>query len=453
MENFKKYENFDFSKTNFVGHEQLTSSSAVLGLFDQSANPIDKLTGKGFIIFDKTPLYAMAGGQASDNGFITLNGQQIALEDVRKDLVYGYFIHQVDTNGLEVKNGDILEISVDEEFRKRSSNNHSALHITWQTTLNKVGHHVDELGSKLDNTKYQLQFFPDEAITEELALEVSEIVNNNVIKDEIDANIFFVTQQEAIDKGYFYEFTKVAGDEMVRMVEFPGIVIEPCSGTHVTNTREIKQVWFMNYDKNAKRIIIDMTSNEQVANDFFTEKLDGKYQELLRMIKKGTDQGIDIDFSNYTQQAETLLKDWNYLSVKKLNNIFIEVTAAVNKFLKEKEKEMLEDFKTLNIPSELIDDKYNLFMTTNEMFTNKLLMAKAQEASNNNPELINVFINKFESGSNAILIRNKDLDVDLREFNKNVLEKTSYRGGGTESMIQLVSQDPTDAIKLIKLLK
>ncbi|WP_027063492.1 alanine--tRNA ligase-related protein [Mesoplasma seiffertii] len=455
MENFKNYaKSLNIEKTKFVGHEVSEADAQILKIFTENHEETNSLKGLGFVIFNQTPFYAMGGGQDSDKGTLSFNGVEFELEDVRKDLIYGYYIHQINTGDQELKVGDRLFLKIDQTYRDRSSINHSAMHTTWQTTLNEAGHYIEELGSKLNDEKYQVQFVVDEAITEELILKVVNKINNEIIPQDIKVNIFEVTQQEAIEKDYLFEFTKLVGDEMVRMVEFPGIVIEPCSGTHAKSTKELSQVWFLVYDKNSKRILLELTTNAEYATKFFNEKLIDRFEEIKAFIKKGYDNGLTYDFSEITNRCEELVKIWNPLSVKEINLLHNNVTLIVNKYLKERETEMIKNFASQVLPFEIINNKFKLITLTDEMYTNKVLMAKASQEANEDAEHIIILANKHQTGANVVIIRNKNLDIDLKEFNANVIiPQTTFKGGGTNSMIQLVSQNSEDIEILKNLLK
>ncbi|WP_338983960.1 alanine--tRNA ligase-related protein [Spiroplasma endosymbiont of Othius punctulatus] len=451
--NFKKYESFEFSKTKFIGHEVLNSKSTVLGLFNSNCEPVQTLTEHGFIIFDNTPFYALSGGQDSDIGTIEVKGKFYDLLNVRKDIVYGYFIHEINLGTSYVNIGDILDLKVDKVFRDQSSISHSALHITWQAILDLTNHTDEQVGSKLNNEKFQIQFALDDLITEKITTQAVKFVNEKIIPKEIETNVYYLSQQEAIDKKYLFGFTKVMNNDLVRLIEFPGFTTEPCSGTHVKNTREIKQVWFTNYDKNSKRIAIDMTANPTYAKSFFDEKLIGRFNQMKSIINKGLEAGLKHNFESDVKHAQSLTNVWDYNSIKELNSIYKETTSIVNKYLKSLETEMLKNFGDQKLTFKTIGN-FNLFNLDNEMYSNKVLIAKAIKLSNETPDQVIVIVNKFDSGSNAIIIRNKSLDFNTKEFNQStILPNTTFRGGGTDSMIQLVSQNADDGYKLISLLR
>ncbi|ATZ18393.1 alanyl-tRNA synthetase [Williamsoniiplasma somnilux] len=453
IDNFSKFESFSFPKTEFVGYENLSAIGTIQALFDEKLNEVDKLTGKGFVILNKTALFAMSGGQVSDKGAIKFKGKNIEFNDVRKDIVYGYYIHEINTNDLTIAVGDELETIVDEVARYRTSIHHSAIHVTWQSIINAVGHYVLEIGSKLDDVKYQLQFAYDDYITAELVKNVTEKVNNIIIPTNIKSNIFEITPQEAEEKKYIYEFTKIGDGELVRMVEFPGIVIEPCSGTHIKSTGEIKKIWFLDFDRNQKRVLIDMTAREEYAQKHFEEKLTKVVNDMERIYKSAVEDGFEKDLSKLIQEARKLEKEWVYQSIKRVNELSQELIGAVNIFKKEYEKILVDKFIKEELKEYFANDLFVVYLTENKNYTNKILLNKATVLANENHGKVFVFINQNEDGINTVFIRNKDMDYDLKKIASELGESTSLRGGGTNSMVQLISTDKKDQKKIIEYIK
>lgn len=100
--------------TKFVGFEKLKNTGQVVGLFDQNGAFVSKLEGKGFLLLNQTPFFAEGGGQASDQGYLLKDNQKISLISMNKDLIHGYYFHEIKTL-VEIKIGDSLEAIVDQE--------------------------------------------------------------------------------------------------------------------------------------------------------------------------------------------------------------------------------------------------------------------------------------------------------------------------------------------------
>lgn len=433
-------------QTRFTGFEKLTDSCKVIALFDSEGNQVSSLKGKGLLLCDKTPFFAEGGGQASDRGYFQKNNSKIILNSMNKDLAVGYYFHAVDSP-IELQVADILEAVVDKQWRWNSSKNHSALHITWQANLNQLDHFVDEVGSKLNGDKYQLQLTNDPQLTPETAWAATKHVNEVWIPENIQANIFEITPEEAHEKKYLYEFTKIAPGELVRMVEFPKIITEPCSGTHIQGTKDLEKIYFLNFERKAKSIVIDMTANHDFAHAWFHEKLITKAEALQIKMK----QFPKIDFDDLHNEIETLINNWNYLSIQKINQITNEISLRINRFEKEQSKKIAEELETTNwLKKEM--PPFQIWETNNNQFTNKILLPFAiKQVKTSNQPLI--FINNFANGANCILIQPPTTNFNLKEISQKIQSQSTFKGGGQPTLIQMVSSQPIPTIDWFSLLK
>ncbi|TDY56031.1 alanyl-tRNA synthetase [Entomoplasma freundtii] len=434
-------------RTTFVGFESLSSQGQIIALFDEDWKPINKLTGHGWVLLNKTPFFAEGGGQASDRGYFEKDQQQISLIAVNKDVVAGYFFHKVATNAkTELAIGDSLNAFVDEKWRHDSSKNHSALHITWQATLNQLDHFVDEVGSKLNGDKYQLQLANDPSLTPEVAWEATKHVNEIWIPANIAPNIFEISPEEAKAKNYLYEFTKVNPWELVRIVEFPTIITEPCSGTHVKSTKEMEQIYFLDFERKAKSIVIDMTANYDFAQQWFFDKLVTKIKTLVDKMH----QYPQIDFVDITEELMGLEKSWNYLSIRRVNALVNDITKRINQFEKEQVKLITAESQNPANWNQISKGEFVFWETSNPNFTNKILLPLAiNEVKKANRPL--VFLNTFASGANCILIKPASLENDLKTLAQKLLTKTSLKGGGQPTLIQMVSNEPLPKQEIYKI--
>lgn len=335
IENLKEYKTFESPKTKFIGYDNLTSKSKVLGLINNEEELVNNLTGHGYIIFDQTPFFALGGGQDSDNGLIKINNKNFELIDVRKNIVYGFYIHEIDLQDTTIKIGDILELEVDKTNRTNLEISHSGLHIIGQEIVNLAEHYDSQLGSKVSNEKYRLEFVVDEKLTVELINQAVKNVNKNTIPSNIYSSIYTLTKEEAIKKGIPADHPFLENEDSIRIVEFPTYTLEACGGTHVKNTSEIKEIWFTKYDKNKKRIVTEFSSNKDYVNELFEEKLVGIYNQLLITIKKGTDLGFDqSSIQDQLDKSKELSNNWSYVSIREMNLLFRELTGTVNKYIK-----------------------------------------------------------------------------------------------------------------------
>jgi alanyl-tRNA synthetase len=447
IEDLRKVAQPSFAKTNFVGFTESTTQAVVKMLFNDKCESVETLTGQGYVIFDQTPFYAMGGGQASDQGTMAFQGKTFPVLDVRKDLIKKYFIHAVDID-CPLQVGDEVTLTIDDEFRTRSSVNHSALHITWMTIIKLVGHYVDEVGSKLNKEKYQLQFAVDDAITPDLCVVAMNIVNNEIVPAKIPAHIFEVTYEEAEAKKYLYDFTKIDGDDLVRMVDFKDIVIEPCGGTHANHTGEIKKAYFLNYDRNAKRILIEYTTNEEYAEKYYAEK----YFTPLERIKKLMKTNPDLDFAAEKAELDALGNSVSYIEIKKINKILNDVTLKVNKKRVELQKDKMNTF----LNTELVFETYHQFdviQLNDDLIDNKILLAKASDILKVKKDAKLVFINQTEDETIALLVCDRSNSFNIKDYLADFLATSNFKGGGSPSMVSLKTTDASCVGELLAYLK
>ena len=136
-----------------------------------------------------------------------------------------------------IKKGSQVTANVDENSRRRAKSNHTATHLL-QSALKKVlGEDVSQAGSLCGFDRLRFDFNSPKAPTEAQLLEVENLVNGWISQSAA------LTAEEmpiaaAKDKGATMMFGEKYGD-VVRVVDVPGISMELCGGTHVSNTAEI----------------------------------------------------------------------------------------------------------------------------------------------------------------------------------------------------------------------
>ena len=192
------------------------------------------------LIFDSTPFYAESGGQIGDKGYLTVgaNGRsplQIRIRDVQKES--GFFVHygKVERGTLNV--GDTVNATIDRSCRRRVQANHTATHLLQAALKKVVDDSVSQAGSLVDFDRLRFDFNSPRALTPTDIQQVEELVNTWISEaHEADVNIMPITEAKA--KGATAMFGEKYGDE-VRVIDFPGVSMELCGGTHVHNTAEI----------------------------------------------------------------------------------------------------------------------------------------------------------------------------------------------------------------------
>ncbi len=228
----------DATPTTFTGYDgSLTAQGKILAIVTDGEPCSSIRQGEeGIVVLDQTPFYAEMGGQAPDEGTITVGENVFTVTNVQKDKA-GKYLHygKMTTGSLSVE--DTVTGTVEQERREAISRAHSATHLL-QAALQKVlGDHVHQAGSLNNPDHIRFDFTHFSAITEDEIKEITEFVN-----DAILAGLPITTKVMGIDEakkeGAMALFGEKYGDS-VRVVSMGDVSKELCGGTHLTNTAKI----------------------------------------------------------------------------------------------------------------------------------------------------------------------------------------------------------------------
>ena len=217
-------------KTNFVGYDLKNIES-----FKSTLTSVIKHNGKCFLIFSETVFYAECGGQVGDHGTVKVGDKIFKIVDVQKDK-NGCYLHEVDGDIDEKMIGEYVVLSVDKNFRRNVSRNHSATHILQYALRSVLGTQVKQAGSYVDDKRLRFDFNAISAPTVEELNEIETIVLTKILECE-KANVY-ETPIENIPDGCLANFGEKYGN-VVRVVEIGNFSKELCGGCHVENTSEI----------------------------------------------------------------------------------------------------------------------------------------------------------------------------------------------------------------------
>jgi len=194
------------------------------------------------LVFDKTPFYAISGGQVNDTGTIVPadNSYSLIVKDVY-DLQGVGRVHTCDVmNGkfsADAFTADSAVLTIDSEKRRDTERNHSATHLL-QAGLQKIlGPHVRQSGSAVDSERLRFDFNHFSAMTAEEIEDVEDFVNRTVIENH-QATITENSLEEARKMGAMSLFDEKYSDR-VRMIKMGDVSLELCGGTHVSSTGNI----------------------------------------------------------------------------------------------------------------------------------------------------------------------------------------------------------------------
>jgi alanyl-tRNA synthetase len=187
------------------------------------------------VVLDRTPFYAESGGQIGDRGYLSGETLLVRVEDVKKE--GDIFIHfgRVERGTLNL--GDRVTAHIDRACRRRAQANHSATHLLQAALKHLVDESVSQAGSLVAFDRLRFDFNCPRALTAEDVQQVEDLVNTWIAQAH-GAHVAEMSLEDAKGKGAVAMFGEKYAD-VVRVIDFPGVSMELCGGTHVSNTAEI----------------------------------------------------------------------------------------------------------------------------------------------------------------------------------------------------------------------
>ncbi|HIK05974.1 MAG TPA: alanine--tRNA ligase [Trichormus sp. M33_DOE_039] len=222
--------------TEFLGYTQPAATAKVEVLLVAGVSQEEAEAGTDVqIVLNQTPFYAESGGQIGDRGYISGDGVVVRVEDVKKES--DFFVHfgRIERGTLRV--GDSVTAQIDRACRRRAQANHTATHLLQAALKKFVDDGISQAGSLVSFDRLRFDFNCPRALTPEEIQQVEEQINT-WIAEAHSAKIEVLPLAEAKARGAVAMFGEKYGDE-VRVIDFPGVSMELCGGTHVSNTAEI----------------------------------------------------------------------------------------------------------------------------------------------------------------------------------------------------------------------
>ena len=208
----------------------------------------------GGIMLDRTVFYPMAGGQPGDTGVLRLSsGQSIAIVDTVKGPLPDEVIHVLETRSTLPEPGAELVAEIDWERRHRLMRMHTCLHLLCSIVPGAV------TGGQVSDGRGRLDFdVPGSSLDKEAI--ASRL--NTLIAEGRPVGPRWITDGELAAQP---ELVRTMSDKppsgmgRVRLMEISGVDLQPCGGTHVSNTAEIGPVAVTkieNKGKQNRRVIL-----------------------------------------------------------------------------------------------------------------------------------------------------------------------------------------------------
>lgn len=220
----------EFGENEFVGYDNLSWNSRILALLDENFKRVSSLSsGVGYVLLDKTPLYARSGGQCGDTGFV---GKNEVLDTTKH---FGLNLAQIKVKE-PLKASQSVEVTVNESARLQTRRHHSATHLLHAALRKFLGEHIAQAGSSVEPNRLRFDFSHPKPLTSGELEQIESWVNTQIQKGA-KAKTEIMDIESAKNSGAIALFGEKYGD-MVRVLTL-GESKEFCGGTHVENINEI----------------------------------------------------------------------------------------------------------------------------------------------------------------------------------------------------------------------
>jgi misacylated tRNA(Ala) deacylase len=184
------------------------------------------------IVLDRTIFYPIGGGQPGDSGWLrTGDGRSVRVLDTRKG-EGGRILHVPESPAHGLVVGDAVSAEIDWERRHAHMRMHTALHLLGSILRFGV------TGGQIATDKSRLDFDTQADIDRE---RVTAALNELIHADTAVASRW-ITEEELAAQPELIRTMSVrppTGVGRIRLLEIPGVDLQPCGGTHVARTGEI----------------------------------------------------------------------------------------------------------------------------------------------------------------------------------------------------------------------
>uniref|UniRef100_J3MCW0 Probable alanine--tRNA ligase, chloroplastic n=1 Tax=Oryza brachyantha TaxID=4533 RepID=J3MCW0_ORYBR len=290
--------------TEFLGYDSLSATAVVKGLL-VNGNPVSAVSeGSDVeIVLDRTPFYAESGGQVGDNGFLYVYGEDakqkavIEINDVQKSLG-NIFVHKGTIKQGSVEVGKEIDAAVDAKLRQGAKVHHTATHLLQSALKSVIGAETSQAGSLVAFDRLRFDFNFHRPLSEEELMKIESLVNEWVGSGtHLETKV--MNLQDAKNAGAIAMFGEKYG-EQVRVVEVPGVSMELCGGTHVSNTAEIRGFKIIS----EQGIASGVRRIEAVAGDAFVEYICARDNYMRRLCSS-----LKVKAEDVNSRVETILEE------------------------------------------------------------------------------------------------------------------------------------------------
>lgn len=198
------------------------------------------------VVLDRTVFYPLGGGQPGDTGVLrSADGRQWRVVDTRKGEA-GRILHKLENDIAPPAVGDPVEAVIDWERRYAHMRMHTALHLLGAVL--RYGVTGGQIGAEKSRLDFDTQ---DEIDRERVATAVNALVAaGHAVRSQ------WITDEELDRQPELVRTMSVQpprGAGRIRLLDIPGVDLQPCGGTHVAGTAEIGRIVVTKVESKGRR--------------------------------------------------------------------------------------------------------------------------------------------------------------------------------------------------------
>ena len=202
--------------------------------------------GEGGVVLDRTVFYPLGGGQPGDAGTLCAeDGREWRVTDARKG-EGGRILHVLEAGVAPPDVGCKVQAAIDWERRHAHMRMHTCLHLLGSVLRYGV------TGGQIAADKGRLDFDTQDEIDKDA---VTSAVNALVTANR-GVRSMWITDEDLDRQPELVRTLSVQpprGAGRIRLLEIPGVDLQPCGGTHVAATGEIGPVAVIKVENKGKR--------------------------------------------------------------------------------------------------------------------------------------------------------------------------------------------------------
>lgn len=419
-------------QSHFDYNEQKTTGQ-VVALFDDEFNPQTKIeNNSGYVVFDKTVIYATSGGQRFDEGYAQLDDNV----PIKFDAIFKgpnlQHLHHFNDASFEI--GQKWTIWHDPEWRLLVRKNHSLEHILHSALKKVISSTIKQEGAFKSAEKATLDFsYPTKLTDDQLTAIENEI--RHVIAQKIPVEIIY-TDLEGSKRlnaiAYFDDEYKK--HDQLRVIKISDYSVELCGGTHVSNTSEIENCFIMQHTSHGTGSWrIEIISSHQTIQKYLQEQnteMQSSINEMIELTKTMGQQELLSQLSNFQLPQEITQLRACKQKFKQLINTYKELKMDFDK----KQAQLVAD----NMKTDLLKSINNGYaiISVRDQEAKKISVALSN-ASNEQKDVIFAIVNTTPNKTQYfVAIKNSSNNKTAKNIVQLLNQKYQGNGGGKDNYAQ-----------------